>query len=146
MKKVVVMVVAGLALNFNGVAQNGIDSGNVPEVVKLNFREKYPDVKAETWEISNGLYKAVFAENGKRLEAEFNSHGSYLQIETLLRTKDVPALVLAGLNSTEFEQWEVDEASFVEKADSKAFYKLELKNGANEVELLFDVEGNAVNK
>lgn len=75
-----------IALLLSGCAREfDIADTDVPEIVRSSFKQKYPSAEISGWEVekSDGrlVFEAEFKLNGKKLEAEFRSDGTFVKEE-----------------------------------------------------------------
>lgn len=139
-------MVALICFVFSATAQNPVKDDQVPEAVKNSFLSKFPDIKNVTWQVDQEKYEAAFKMDGKMVDATFDKEGKFTSSETHLRKGELPPLVMASIKSSQFVDWKLNDAGFIETSENKSYYCIEMVNGKNEVDLLFDVQGNVVTK
>lgn len=73
-------------------------STKVPSKVKMAFMKKFPKIKNVKWEKeSENNYEANFMKNGKKLSANFNSSGKWLETERNISVSQIPAKIMKAL-------------------------------------------------
>ena len=62
-----------------------IPASQVPDAVRMSFREMFPNSRNVQWEIKREdgrrVYQVDFTRNGRRFEAEFLPDGTFLKVE-----------------------------------------------------------------
>lgn len=117
----------------------------VPENVKKEFAKKYPAAQAVKWgsEEANE-WEAEFTVNGTEMSASYDNKGTWLESETEISTKDLPAAVTATLTK-DFAGYKTGEMSIIEDPKMKGF-ELALKKGDSSLEVVFDNSGKVIKK
>lgn len=117
----------------------------VPENVKKEFAKKYPAAQAVKWgsEEANE-WEAEFTVNGTEMSASYDNKGTWLESETEISTKDLPADVTATLTK-DFAGYKTGEMSIIEDPKMKGF-ELALKKGDSSLEVVFDNSGKVIKK
>ncbi|HEX8547084.1 MAG TPA: hypothetical protein VF691_09000 [Cytophagaceae bacterium] len=75
MKKIFIAIILSAAMS----CERATESVNVPDPVQASFKEKYPGVSAVKWQVQHDKYVAIFNQENKEVEAEFNADGSFLK-------------------------------------------------------------------
>ncbi|MBE9492388.1 MAG: PepSY-like domain-containing protein [Bacteroidetes bacterium] len=113
---------------------------SAPSAVQKAFDTKYPKAENIKWEQEEANdWEAEFKLDGKEMSAIFDNSGKWLETETEVKKKDLPAEVFKSL-SIEFDGFEIDEVEFVEKPDFKG-YEIALEKEETEVEVLVTKTG-----
>jgi hypothetical protein len=118
----------------------------VPEVVKNNFKKKFPEIKRAIWQSNKDKYEAVFKMDGKMVDATFEKDGAFKSSETHLKKGELPPLVMASIKTSQFTDWKLNDAGFVETSENQSYYMLEMVKGDNEIDLFMDTQGNVITK
>jgi hypothetical protein len=129
-----------LVLLFSVSAFAHAQENPVPESVQKAFDAKFSSAKKVEWEEDDDAWEAEFKMKGKEVSAQFNTDGDWLETETEIKPKNLPAAVTAAINSL-FPGSEIEEAERVETPDLAEAYEVELENGKKEVEALFLPDG-----
>src|SRR4051812_10101149 len=67
---------------------------NVPAAVSNAFKSKFPNATNVKWgKESAKEFEAEFKLNGTSISANFNTDGSWVETETVIKTADLPAAV-----------------------------------------------------
>ena len=112
--------------------------------VKATFKAMFPKAVFVDWEQEMGFAKAEFRADGKEKDAWFEMSGNWLMTETDLRSKDIPAAVKTAINQTKYSTWRIDDVDYLEYADSKTMYVIDLEKAEAEVELHFSADGTLI--
>ena len=126
----------GLTLSASGQKE-------APEAVKKAFTQKYAAAKSVKWDKeSANEWEAEFKLNGKEMTAAYDNSGKWLETETEISEKELPAAVIATLNK-EFSGYKKGEIAIVENPDMKGF-EIGLKNGTSAMEIVIDDNGKVL--
>jgi hypothetical protein len=140
MKKSIILMVAFAIISIPAFCQK-----NVPENVKKEFAKKYPAAETVKWSSEEtNEWEAEFKINGTEMSASFDNKGTWLESETEITAKDLPAAVTNTL-SREFAGYKTGEMSAIENPQMKGF-ELALKKGGMSLEVVFDNMGKVLKK
>ena len=84
-------------------------------------------------EFDDGEFEVEIVHEGRGKDVYFSKDYNWLRTEWDVRKKELPAAVLAQLN-TSYPSWEIDDAEYVE-TPSGDWYKIELEKGDSEVKI-----------
>ncbi|MDQ1265260.1 MAG: hypothetical protein QG635_410 [Bacteroidota bacterium] len=127
-KSIVLICIALLAMPI-------IAGTTVPEKVKKAFSSKYADAKDVKWEKESGSeYEAEFKMNGKDMSASFDNNGKWLETETKIELKDLPAAVNAAIAES-YKVFTVKSAEMLESAKFGKAYEVDLVKGSKKIEI-----------
>jgi hypothetical protein len=117
----------------------------VPENVKKEFAKKYPTAQAVKWgsEEANE-WEAEFTVNGTEMSASYDNKGTWLESETEIGSKDLPAAVTATLTK-DFAGYKTGEMSIIEDPKTKGF-EVALKKDDSSLEVVIDNSGKVIKK
>lgn len=111
-----------------------------PKKVTDAFTNKFTNTTDVRWEQENeNEWEADFKSEGTEMSASFTNDGKWLETETLLNKKDIPADVYKAV-LLKFEGWEVDEVESIETPDFKG-YEMVLEKEDTETEILVSESG-----
>jgi hypothetical protein len=118
---------------------------HVPENVKKEFAKKYPSALSVNWgnEEANE-WEAEFKIEGTEVSASYDNKGTWLESETEITAKDLPAAVTNTLTK-EFSGYKTGKMSTIENPQMKGF-ELVLKKGEISLEVIFDNSGKIIKK
>lgn len=119
----------------------GCNSLKVPDNVQAFFNKTYPDAQNVTWKKEKPLkYDASFIINGTEMSVSFNGDDKWLETSKAIKQLELPGTVQSVLDSV-YADYEVAGTSRIEKPEKTILYKVELKNGTNQKEVLFKENG-----
>jgi len=116
---------------------------NAPQNVLNAFNQKFPNAKEVEWgKESENIWEAEFESSDKDMSANFNLKGEWLETETELAKKELPARVKATIKTT-YKGYKVEEVGYTETPQLKA-YEIEVKKGEKLIEVMLDDSGNII--
>jgi len=116
---------------------------NAPENVKKEFAKKYPTAQAVKWDSEEtNEWEAEFKMNGTEMSVSFDDKGVWLETETEISVKELPASVMNTI-AKNFVGFKTGEASANETPKGKG-YEVELTNGETSLEVIFDNSGKVI--
>jgi outer membrane lipoprotein-sorting protein len=134
-----------LAASFLLISISACSQKNLPENVKREFAKKYPSAQSVKWDSeSPNEWEAEFKMDGKRMSTCFDNSAKWLESETEISEKELPAAVLITLNS-EFQGYKKNAIEILENPEMKCF-ELALKKGESTLEVVIDNSGKIVKK
>lgn len=140
MKNLMILVVAFALLSSSAFSQK-----NPPENVKKEFAKKYAAAQSVKWDSEEkNEWEADFTMDGKKMSAVFDGSGKWLESETTITEKELPAPVLATLNK-DFEGYRKGSIDIFEDAKIKGF-EISLKKGEKSLEVIIDANGKILKR
>jgi hypothetical protein len=140
MKKLFSLSVMLLAIGIFAFGQK-----NVPQPVNKVFSQKYPTAASVKWASEEtNEWEAEFNLNGREMSASFDNSGNWLESETEIAAKDIPAAVSASLTK-DFAGYKINEISILETPDLNGF-EVGLKKGETVLEVVFNNAGKVIKK
>ncbi len=123
------------------------EKGNtkVPAAVKAAFQKDYPSVKKVSWGPEKNDFEAEFKLNGVETSANYDKTGKRLEVETTLKTKDLPKAVLDYV-AKNFPKHKITEAAKTIDSKNKVTYEAEITLKGKSSDLIFDANGNLLVK
>ena len=106
-----------------------------PAAVQEAFKKNFPGVTVKKWEKEDGNYEANFTKDGKTMSATFDEKGTWIETETDIAVKDLPAPVNAYVKE-HYNGATIKEAAMLKTAKGD-MYEAEVKGK----DLLFDMNG-----
>ncbi|GAB4251002.1 MAG: hypothetical protein Kow0079_04650 [Vicingaceae bacterium] len=149
MKNLNLLVIAGVIGIFTSCSKEkqsvdnqnaSINNNGIPENVLKTFNQNYPEAKNVEWEMEGNNYEAVYTENNLEKSIVYNKEGVIILTETQINITDLSENIKNYIN----ENYPASEIEKAEKEDSNegVFYEVEIINDNDEVELVFDSNGN----
>jgi len=114
---------------------------SVPDAVKKAFQTAHSDKKAE-WEKEDDSYEAEYKENGIEKSIVYDAQGNVIETEAEIPVAELPAGVADYVNKNH-NGYTIEEAERMESSKG-TFYEVEIKGKGQELELVFDSNGNFV--
>ncbi len=134
MKRIFALVVL-FGLGINASCQEA-----VPAAVEKAFTSKFAKATDVRWEMEKaGEWEAEFKLDGKKMSANFDDSGKWMETETRLAKSDLPAEALAAITD-KYADFEIDEVEGVETPDFSGF-EVELEKQNQKVEVLVTKDG-----
>lgn len=127
------------------VVLSACSESKVPEAAKQAFKQKFPDAKSVKWDKEEGNYEAEFKLNGSEMSATYDSSGTWLETEALIKIKELPEAILQTIKS-QFHGYETEEAEKVERASGDMIYEVEIEKDEQSLEVTFTADGKVVSK
>ena len=106
-----------------------------PEPAKAAFAKAYPNATKVKWEKEDGNFEANFSKDGKTMSATFDAKGAWMETETDIAIKDLPASVSSYVKE-HYSGATIKEAAML-KTPKGDMYEAEVKGK----DLLFDMNG-----
>lgn len=114
------------------------------ELVTL-FNQRFPDATRVEWGSENAdEWEAEFNMGGKKMSASFDSLFAWIDTETEISEKELPAAVLNSLNA-KFSGYEKSLVEIYESPEIKGF-ELSLRKNETSVEVIFDNNGKIIKR
>lgn len=144
MKKLIVAMAVVFAANTASAQK--IKESEVPKAVLATFQSTFKGIKAEKWEKEkDGNYEAEFDVNKVETSASFNADGKLLETETEIKTSELPKAVTDYI-AKNYSGYKTEEAAKITDDTGKTSYEAEVKKGKEEMDLIFDANGNFLKK
>jgi outer membrane lipoprotein-sorting protein len=140
MKNLLILTFVFTFISFSAFSQK-----NPTEIVKQEFSKKYASAKSVKWDNEEkNEWEAEFTMDGKKMSASFDNSGKWIESETAITEKELPALVVATLNK-DFSGYKKSLIEIFESTEMKGF-ELGLKKGETSIEVIFDNSGKILKK
>ena len=140
MKNVVI-----LAIVFEFISVSAFCQKNPSETVKKEFSKKYSTAQSVKWDSEEkNEWEAEFTLNDKKMSASFDDSGKWLESETAIIEKELPASVTVTLNK-DFPGYKKGHIEIFESPEITGF-ELGLKKGETSIEVIIDKNGKILKK
>jgi hypothetical protein len=118
---------------------------NAPEKIVTVFNQKFPGATQVEWgSESANEWEAEFSMDGKKMSACFDSLAVWIDTETQITEKELPAAVLNTLNA-KYAGYKKGLIEIYESPEIKGF-ELSLTNGEKSIEVILDNSGRVIQK
>jgi hypothetical protein len=136
--------VAATILLFISCAENGreVKPSNLPESVRVTFNAEYSNLEEAKWEKEGDYFEATFKENGMEKSVLYDTEGNVVVTETEINVADLPVVATKYIDQN-FDKYAIEEAEMKQSKEG-IFYEAEIKSGNQELDLLFDSQGNFI--
>jgi hypothetical protein len=119
---------------------------SVPDEVTAAFKAKFAAATEVAWgKESDTEFEAEFKLNGKKMSANFDATGKWLETESILSKDGLPIQVLSTLKS-QFGEYQIEQVESLEKAGESVVFEVKLEKGETVVEVVLDASGKVVKK
>jgi len=133
-------------LTANAAWAQKVKESEVPKAVVTSFQNSFKGAKVEKWEKEkDGTYEAEFDWNKIETSASFSADGKLNETETEIKTSELPKAVTDYI-AKNYAGYKNEEAAKITDAAGKISYEAEVKKGKEEMDLIFDANGNFLKK
>ena len=130
---------------FSLISVSACRQKNLPEKVKNEFSKKFASAQSVKWDSESAKeWEAEFKIEGKKMSATFDNEGKWIDAETVISEKELPAPVINTLNK-DFQGYKKGTIEIFESPDMNGF-ELTLKKGGSSLEVIFDKSGVVLKK
>jgi hypothetical protein len=134
-----------LFVSLSLISVSAFSQKNPPENVKREFIKKYASAQSVRWESEEkNEWEAEFRIDGKKMSASFDNSAKWIESETEITEKELPASVVSTLNKV-FQGYKKGHIELFENAEIKGF-ELGLKKGESSIEVIIDNNGKIIKK
>ncbi len=121
-----------------------ISEKELPQAVQNSFHTIYAAVTDVDWEKEGNFYEAEFEENDAEQTILFNANGNILRTESEILISAIPAAIPLYVESN-FKGFKIEETVILKTAGN-IYYKIEIQDRRNELDILFDMTGNYISE
>jgi len=140
--KNVMITAAALVFAINTASAQKVKESEVPKAIVAAFQENFKGAKVEKWEKEkDGGYEAEFDWNKVETSATFSADGKLNETEQEIKVSALPKTVTDYI-AKNYAGHKISEAAKITGADGKMMYEAEVKKDKQEMDLLFDSNGN----
>ncbi|MDH7459757.1 PepSY-like domain-containing protein [Chitinophagaceae bacterium 26-R-25] len=139
MKQYLVMAVAAIA-TFTVFSQEKTGSKNVqaPSAAEAAFKKSFPTATKAKWEKEGQHFEVNFLDGKKKMAAEYDASGNWIETEEEIAISELPAGVDTYVK--QHQKGSIKEASKITKANGAINYEAEV----NKQDLIFDKDGKFI--
>ena len=123
---------------------DSLPRNQVPKIVQMAFKQKYPTVRPLFWFQLNDDYEAQFVLSEKNVSVEFSKTGKWVNTETVLPEEEFSEKILDYVRQT-YPTYELDMV-ILEESPVGIFYDVTIVNEETDMELIFDNSGTFMRK
>ena len=141
MKKYLI-IISLIVLTASLLAQETI----VPQNVQAAFKKLYPNVTDVKWDKEGAnQFEAEFTLKGVKTSVVLDEEGEVEETETAIKTDELPPTVVPYV-AKNYEGYEIMEVAKIVDDDGNVAYEAEISDGKVKKDLLFDINGNHLEK
>jgi hypothetical protein len=134
-----------LSVVFAFLSAAAFSQKNPSEIIKKEFAKKYPSAQSVKWDSEEANeWEAEFSLNNKKMSASFDNTGKWIESETVISEKELPAAVVTTLNK-DFQGFKKGPVEIFESPAMKGF-EMSLRKGEKSLEVIFDNKGVILKK
>ena len=134
MRVLVIVTCLVMMTSFKGVKE-------VPASIKRSFNTRFPTAHNIRWEESTGThYEVGFVQDGKDNVAVFLADGTLKEIETEIKTTELPKRVIKSVNK-KFPLSKIGFALKIERSNNTVVYDIEVRTGVEDIDITLDPMG-----
>ena len=137
MKKILFALLLSAGFLIKASAQD-IKAGEVPALVKTNFKAAFPNAKDVDWKKKEGNYKAKFEINGTDYIAYYGSDGKIISKGLKIRRSELPTPISDAVKNG-YAGRTIDNVYRMDK-NGTAYYLVKLE-GDPDTKVLFTADG-----
>ncbi len=140
---ILLFIVSALLFSCNGPTKEKQENQDQTNPTEANFKSQYPDAKDVEWEVEGEYTEAEFMQDGMEISILYDKEGNVIETETVIDVSQLPESVVIYI-AENYPESEIEEAEKIESAKGN-FFEVEIENeNDEEIELLFDADGNFV--
>lgn len=111
--------------------------------IKKRVIELYPNAVILEYDVEKTGIEIDILHNNIHKEVILSSTYEWIMTEWDIRTTDLPAIVTAALNGSAYKDYRIEDVNQIERPDG-TFYKLELEQRDNEVDMIIGADGTII--
>jgi len=131
-----------IALSAVVTAQTKSKKSEIPALVKEAFAKEFPKQKAK-WSTEDSGYEAEFKINNIETSAVYDKKGHRKELESEIKTSELPANALAYLKKN-YPTGKISEAAKITDDKNEISYESEIKKDGKKFDVLFDSNGKFI--
>ena len=118
----------------------------IPDNVIKSFSSKFPDAKQVKWDKESvSEYEAEFIMNDKKMSASFDNNGKWMETETKISEKAIPAAIKTTFNN-DFKGYKIKFVELSETSDKGKIWEITMEKDEQNMEVAFNEKGKVVKK
>lgn len=146
MQKMTILILSIAIISMTACNKKSISKSKVPDKVMVSFKEKFPDIKNEKWEmIDSNIYEASFKLNDKEMYVDYRESGEWLETEYKIEKSELPQSVSLVVEN-EFVTYTAEEYRKVDSEQHGECYHVKLKKDSETMWILLSENGVVLNK
>lgn len=142
MKKLFILV--ALIFTAGNIFSQNLQEKDIPEVVKSQFKTKFPQQTMPKWELDDSLYQASFTSDEMKVETNFDATGNWKETEWEIPLKYTPSKIKEYV-AANYAGYKTEEVLITDKPIEGKMYLVEICKKKETVELVFTTTGEFKN-
>ncbi|WP_333599338.1 PepSY-like domain-containing protein [Flavobacterium sp.] len=142
MKTIFLAITIALSAVVTAQTETKSKTSKIPTVVTEAFAQEFPKRKAK-WSAEDGGYEAEFKINGTETSAVYDKKGHRKELESAIKTNELPANALAYLKK-KYPTGKITEASKITDDKNVITYEAEIKKDGKKFDVLLDSNGKFI--
>jgi len=144
--KSIIITSAIIALSTSSASAQKVKETEVPKAIISSFQTHFKGVKVDAWDKEkNGEFEVEFKMNKVEMSANFSNDGTLMETEEEIAISTLPKSVEEYVIKNYLGS-KIEEAAKITDASGKITYEAEIEKGKEEIELIFDANGQFVKK
>jgi hypothetical protein len=129
---------------WNRAEAQMVAPGQVPAVVQSAYAAKFPGKRKTEWKLkSDRKYEAEFELRGVGVAAKFDSTGAWLETESDISARQIPAVVLRAI-ARDFSGYRIIERQVLVPRNGPTLFEIHLQDATETLKTQFDSTGALV--
>jgi hypothetical protein len=142
MQKIILLILTiFISYTFTIAQEKKLRESSVPPIVVKKFKSTHSNAILEYWEKEGNNYEVHFTVKDKAHESKYSPEGNWIETESPIELKKIPAKVMAGWNKSIYKDWDIKKILKIETADKKVLYEFEAVKTSTPKEIRFSSEG-----
>ncbi|MGK7397860.1 MAG: PepSY-like domain-containing protein [Candidatus Cyclobacteriaceae bacterium M3_2C_046] len=121
----------------------GTNQDEVPDAIVSSFNREYPQATDVEWEDEGDEYEVEFEVDDIEREITYNQQGEVVETGIDVSEDELPEVITQYI-AQNYSGYEIDDADEVERQDGQTYIEVEIENNQEEVDLLFNFQGEFV--
>ena len=114
----------------------------VPGNISDAFNQEYPNARDVEWEEEGDEFEVEFEVDNVEREITYDMQGNIVETGIEVSEDELPKVTIAYITQN-YTDFKIDDADEIER-NGTTYIEVEIENGKQEIELLFDVQGEFV--
>lgn len=115
----------------------------MPKTINDIITEMYPGATILDFDTEFNGYEVDIRHNNIYKDVYFDTKNAWVRTEWDIRVSDVPTIVIAAFNASDYKDYRIEDAEQIERPDG-TFYKLELEQRDNEFDMIISAQGEII--
>lgn len=122
------------------------DGYTVPDAVRLDFEERYPNSEVTNLFTSEEKYTIEFEKDGKTYTTFYDTQNHWLKTHEHMDYANLPEQAKKSFMGTPYSDYKVDQVSKVQNGNNEIYYEMSIQNKGTSRNLYLDSEGTLMDE